>query len=127
MVYHIGQKTLPPAANPMTLLMGVYLFAFLLSAIAAPFFSSGPAADGLRAWLSWPVVVLAVGVFLIEIGFLLAYRTGGALQWSGAAVNGAAALILIPIAVYGFSESFSWADLSGITLVIAGLVLLARH
>ena len=74
----------------------------------------------------WPVVVLAVGVVLIEIGFLLAYRTGSVLQWSGVAVNGAAALLLIPIALVVFRESFTAVRGAGIVLTLTGLVLLAR-
>jgi hypothetical protein len=88
---------------------------------ASPFF------DGGRAQLvSWPVVVLALGVVLIEIGFLLAYRTGSVLQWSGVAVNGAAALLLIPIALTVFRESFTAARGAGILLTVFGLVLLTR-
>jgi len=42
------------------------------------------------------------------------------------AVNGAAALLLVPIALIAFRESFSLARLLGIALTLAGLTLLAR-
>ena len=64
-------------------------------------------------------------VFIIEAGFLFAYRTGGALQWSGVAVNAVSALILLPIALVFFRESFSWARLGGIVMTLSGLALLA--
>jgi len=70
--------------------------------------------------------VLGGGGVLIEIGFLLAYRSGDVLQWSGVAVNGAAALLLIPIALIAFREPFSLGRLLGIGLTLAGLTLLAR-
>jgi hypothetical protein len=76
--------------------------------------------------LSWPVLVLGAGVVLIEIGFLLAYRSGNVLQWSGVAVNGAAALLLIPIALIAFRDAFSATCLLEIALTLAGLTLLAR-
>jgi drug/metabolite transporter (DMT)-like permease len=120
-VYHLGQKTIPQGANPMFVLMVVYGLAFVLCAAASPFFGGGHS-----QLLSWPVVVLAVGVVLIEIGFLLAYRTGSVLQWSGVAVNGAAALLLIPIALVVFRESFTAVRGAGIVLTLTGLVLLAR-
>jgi drug/metabolite transporter (DMT)-like permease len=120
-VYHLGQKTIPKGANPMFVLMVVYALAFVLCAAASPFFEGGHS-----RLLSWPVLVLAFGVVLIEIGFLLAYREGSVLQWSGVAVNGAAALLLIPIALTVFRESFSAVRGAGIALTLVGLALLAR-
>jgi drug/metabolite transporter (DMT)-like permease len=125
--YHLSQKTISPTANPMVLLMAVYLVAFAFTAAAAPFFGSVSGASWRSQVLSWPVLVLAVGVVLIEIGFLLAYRSGNILQWSGVAVNGAATLVLVPIALLIFRESFSLSRILGIVLTLAGLALLARH
>jgi drug/metabolite transporter (DMT)-like permease len=123
-IYHLGQKAIPAQANPMAVLMGLYLVAFLVAAAAFPFFQ-GPLS--LRAQvLSWPVVTVAVGVVLIEAGFLLAYRTGGSLQWSGVAVNATSALLLVPVAVVCFRESFSPVRALGIALTLAGMVLMAR-
>jgi len=124
--YHLGQKTISPTANPMVLLMAVYGVGFALCGVAAPFFQGGSAPFSASQVLSWPVLVLGGGVVLIEIGFLLAYRSGNVLQWSGVAVNGAAALLLVPIALIAFRESFSLARLLGIALTLAGLTLLAR-
>ncbi|HUJ27959.1 MAG TPA: EamA family transporter [Myxococcales bacterium] len=121
--YHLGQKTISPSANPMALLMGVYAIAFVLCGLLAPLF---PGRIELAPLLSWPVLVLGAGVVLIEIGFLLAYRSGNMLQWSGVAVNGAATLLLIPIALVVFREPFSPVRIAGIGLTLAGLALLAR-
>lgn len=123
--YHLGQKTISPSANPMVLLMAVYAIAFVLCGVSAPFFQPGSNAFRVGEVASWPVLVLGAGVVLIEIGFLLAYRTGNVLQWSGVAVNGAAAMLLIPIALVVFKEPFSAARLAGIALTLAGLALLA--
>jgi hypothetical protein len=68
--------------------------------------------------------VLGAGVVLIEIGFLLAYRSGNMLQWSGVAVNSASALLLFPIALVVFRESCSVSRLLGILLTLGGLALL---
>ena len=125
--YHLGQKTLSPTANPMVLLAAVYGVAFALSAAAVPFFRDTSGAAWTAHVLSWPVLVLGAGVVLIEIGFLLAYRSGNILQWSGVAVNGASALLLIPIALLIFREAFSLSRLLGILLTLGGLVLLTRH
>jgi hypothetical protein len=128
-VYHVAQKAMPPGANPMVVLMGVYAVAFALSAAAAPFFRASSGAPWTSQILAWPVAVLGAGVLLIEIGFLLAYRTGGhILQWSGVAVNAAAAVMLLPVAALAFRESFSVARAIGIVLAVVGMTLMAaRH
>ncbi len=125
--YHLGQKTISPTANPMVLLMAVYGVAFVFSAIAAPFFQSTAGTPWTAQVFSWPVLVLGAGVLLIEIGFLLAYRSGDILQWSGVAVNGASAMLLVPIALIVFREGFSLSKAAGILLTLAGLALLTRH
>ncbi len=125
--YHLGQKTISPSANPMILLMAVYGVAFLLCAVAAPFFRDTSGLAWSAQILSWPVLVLGAGVVLIEIGFLLAYRSGDILQWSGVAVNGASAVLLIPIALMVFREAFSLSRVIGILLTLAGLALVTRH
>lgn len=125
-IYHIGQKTLSPGANPMVLLMAVYVVAFLFAAAAAPFFQSVPGVSWKAQVFTWPVLVLGAGVLLIEIGFLLAYRVGGGLQWSGVAVNAASALLLLPVALLAFREAFSPGRAAGLFFTLVGLALLAR-
>ncbi|HEX4385842.1 MAG TPA: hypothetical protein VH083_22950 [Myxococcales bacterium] len=122
--YHLGQKTISSSANPMVLLMAVYAIAFVLCGISAPFFAGG---ISLSQVATWPVLALGGGIVLIEIGFLLAYRSGDVLQWSGAAVNGAAALLLIPISIFVFRDSFSLVKVLGIALTLSGLTLLSRQ
>jgi len=126
-IYHLGQKTLHPGANPMILLMAVYAVAFGLAALAAPFFQNTAGISWKAQVFSWPVLVLGAGVLLIEIGFLLAYRVGGGLQWSGVAVNAVSALILLPIAILFFREGFSWPRVLGILMTLAGMALLTRR
>jgi multidrug transporter EmrE-like cation transporter len=108
-------------------LMGVYAVAFVLAAVASPFFATESKAPWTTQVLSWQVGVLGAGVLLIEIGFLLAYRTGGGiLQWSGVAVNAAAAVMLLPIATLAFRQSFSPLRAVGIVLALAGMALMTR-
>lgn len=125
-IYHIGQKTLSQTINPMVLLMALYGIAFVMAAIAAPFFQKGAAPVPLSILWSRPVLLMTFGAFMIEIGFLLAYRTGGSLQWSGSLVNGVAALVLVPVALLVFKESLSFARIAGILVTISGLALMAR-
>jgi drug/metabolite transporter (DMT)-like permease len=125
--YHVGQKALPASVNPMVLLMAMYGVAFLLAALSAPLFGSVDAGALRAAVLSWPVLVLAVGVVSIEGGFLLAYRSGAPLNWSGAAVNGLSSALLVPVAVMAFGESLTLTRALGLVAIAAGLVLLVKE
>ena len=125
-VYHLGQKSLPASVNPMALLMGGYTVALVLATLAMPFFRApGEAVWSLPAF-NLPVFVLGVGAVLIELGFLLIYRRGGGLQWTGVAVSGLSALVLVPLGIAYFREGFSPGRLLGVALTLAGLVLVVR-
>jgi drug/metabolite transporter (DMT)-like permease len=134
-LYHLGQKLVPPAAHPLAVLMAAYAVAFTLSLAALswlrPVGATAPWRQAFAGMATGPglrvALLLGVGVLLIEVGFLLAYRAGGSLQWSGVAVNGAAAVLLLPIAVLAFKEPFSLPKAAGILLVLAGLALLTRR
>lgn len=127
--YHMGQKSLhDQVANPMLILTVYYGVAMLLCLFAMPFFA--PKADwaNMGTLLSnWRVWLVAVGILLIELGFLLAYQAGGSAQWGGVAVNGMAALVLIPLSVFLFQESFSWHKVLGMILTLSGLFILVKH
>jgi len=125
-VYHVGQKSLPTATNPMVLLMAVYAVAFLLALGALPFFKAPSPGPLMAQVFNWPVVLVGIGVLLIEIGFLLVYRRGGSMQWTGIAVNGIAALLVLPIALFAFKESFSPSRALGVLLTLSGLILMTR-
>lgn len=125
--YHLGQKSLHDVPhNPMLVLAVYYGVAMVLSLLAMPLFGKaewGNAGELLTNWRVWLVVV---GIMLIELGFLLAYQAGGSAQWGGVAVNGAAALVLIPLSILFFGEHFSWTKLFGIMMTLSGLYFLVK-
>ena len=103
-----------------------YASAFILSLAAAPFFGPLKLSDGLvSAATDWRIWLVAAGMVLIELGFFLAYRSGGSPQWSGVAVNGTAALLLVPLSILLFHEQFSVQKVLGIILTLSGIYFLA--
>lgn len=125
--YHVGQKSLhDQTGNPMLILLVYYAVAMVLCALAMPMFGK-PDFGAVGALLgNWRVWLVALGILLIELGFLLAYQAGGSAQWGGVAVNGAAALLLIPLSIFVFQEHFSWTKAAGILLTLSGLYFLVK-
>lgn len=126
-LYHTGQKSLHDvAANPMAVLAVYYAAALVLCVGMMPLFGRVSFNDAAALTANWRVWLVSAGILLIELGFLLAYQAGGSAQWSGVAVNGMAALLLIPLAVWVFGEQFSWQKVLGIVLTLSGLYFLVR-
>ena len=126
-VYHIGQKSLHSVpANPMLILSLYYAAAFALSIVLMPLFGRAGLAEAVGLAANWRVWLVALGILMIELGFLLAYQSGGSAQWSGVAVNGAAALLLIPVSLLFFQEQFSWHKILGIVLTLSGMYFLVK-
>ena len=125
--YHIGQKSLhDQTGNPMLILLVYYAVAMVLCLLAMPMFGQSSLATASALLGNWRVWLVALGILLIELGFLLAYQAGGSAQWGGVAVNGAAALLLIPLSIFVFQESFSWTKALGILLTLSGLYFLVK-
>ena len=126
-LYHLGQKSLHDVAvNPLLILCVYYVLAGVLCVVAMPFFGKVEWASVTALASNGRVWLVALGILLIELGFLFAYQSGGSVQWSGVAVNGLAALLLIPLSLWLFHESFSWHKLLGIVLTLLGLYFLVK-
>ena len=126
--YHIGQKSLNNEhANPMLMLNLIYGAAWLMTLLLMPLFGEARAADATTLLGGWKIWLVAGGTMIIELGFLLTYHAGGAVQWSGAAVAGMAALMLAPAGVLLFGEPFSWHKALGVVLTLSGLALIAHQ
>ena len=89
-----------------------------------PFF---PLKDGLREslkQLNWASFALAFTLVGLEIGFLLAYRTGWSINIAGLASNATVSILLIPVGFYLFREHLTRTNAIGVVLAILGLILM---
>jgi uncharacterized membrane protein len=125
-MYHLAQKMTSRTVNPFLSLAVTYLVA--LAACLVVLAVSGREAlswPGLRQ-LNWASVACGGAVLLIEIGVLMAYRSGWNLKTLALVANTAVALALFPIGLVMFREKLDMGQAVGIVLCIGGLVLLLR-
>lgn len=123
LLYHVTQKMTPVGANPALALIVTYATSLVLCGMLLLVF---PLTTGLQAaflQLNWASFGLAFALVGLEVGFLLAYRTGWNISLAAIFVNVAGTLLLIPIGLLFFNEKLSPVNLIGVVLCIAGLLL----
>ncbi|MCP4699988.1 MAG: hypothetical protein GY862_24525 [Gammaproteobacteria bacterium] len=125
--YHIFQKSIDTNANPLLSLIATYCVALVASLALLPFFPLNNHLAVEIKQLSWVSYALGLAVVGLEIGFLLAYRTGWNISTGAVFANTAGALLLIPIGIIWFRESVTASNLIGIVLCILGLILIRQR
>jgi drug/metabolite transporter (DMT)-like permease len=122
-LYHIGQKTIPTDAPPVTSILCAYVTAILCCFALLPALEPGWTVATVRASVGWGPVLVGVGIAIVELGFLFAYRAHWPLSTASLVVSSALAVIMLPIGVLGFRETWSpWRPV-GIGLCLLGLWL----
>jgi hypothetical protein len=123
-VYHLAAKSVPRAIDPSLVLVGAYGAALIASLLAYLCLPSEPSVGPPgRPW--HPAVIgLGLAAVMIELGYVLMYRTAWPVSIASVLVNGTVALLLVPFGVGLFAERFSTINGVGLFLCLAGLTLL---
>ena len=125
-LYHVCSKSTPRDANMFMSLIVTYLVA-TASSIAFYLFSvqnRGLVLD-IKS-LNWTSILLGIGVFGIELGFIKMYRTGWDISAASLLTNSAISILLIFIGLIFYREHLSSNQMIGIALCLAGLFFFNR-
>jgi drug/metabolite transporter (DMT)-like permease len=122
--YHLCQKAIRPEASAGATLVATYAIALVVSAALWPWLGGSEALVPALRRLGPASYALGVCVVLIELGFLLAYRSGWTLGTAALYCNAAVALVLLPVGVLAFGEGLDLRKALGLVLALGGLVLL---
>jgi drug/metabolite transporter (DMT)-like permease len=125
--YHIAQKAVPVAAHPLALLAVAYAIAAVACCAMLPLVSPGQSLRAAFGTVPWMVVLIALGMLGLEIGYLLAYRAGWPLSLTAVAASTLVALVLVPVGALFFHEALTPVRIAGIVFCLAGLGLLAMR
>lgn len=126
--YNITQKSTPGGVNPFAALLVTYLTAgvAMFSALAYSQLRDGrPIAESFRG-ITWTSLLLGGAIIGLELGYLMAYRAGWDISKASLIANIVLALLLIPVGILFYHESFNPAKIAGILFCIAGLFLINR-
>lgn len=120
-VYHLGQKTMPKDAPPLSAIVIAYLVGIVACLAVLPFLEPGWSVASVRPAFAWSPVLVGLGAAAIELGFLLAYRAGWPISSTSLVTMSVLALVLLPIGLRFFAESWNWERTVGVVLCLAGL------
>ncbi len=123
--YHVCNRSIDPRIAAPVSIAATYLFALIIVAlpIAVEQRASRSAIASL-GYVNWATGGLAVGVVLIELGYLLAYRAGGRVSTASICATTISSLLLVPIGVSVYGERVSVPHLLGIGLALIGIALI---
>ncbi|WHH58855.1 hypothetical protein [Petroclostridium sp. X23] len=124
--YQLIQKLTPHNVNPMVAMIITYMTATITCFIALGLFPMKENFIDAFRRLNWTSYALGVAIVGLEIGFLLAYRSGWNISYTGLFANVIVALILIPIGIMIFKENITIINKLGIFLCIVGLIAMSH-
>lgn len=125
-LYHVSQKSVPRAADPLVTMIVAYAVAIAVCAAGLVLFPAERAFPASIREVNWAVLLIGFGIASVEIGYLLGYRAGWGISSAPVMSNVAAALLLVITGVAAFGERLSARNVVGILLCVLGLVLVTR-
>ncbi len=126
-MYHIFQKITPAAANPMLALSVTYATAAIFCMVLFFTLPDHKTLEESLQVITWSSAALGLAIVGLELGFLLAYRSGWNISLAALASTVAVAMVLLPIGLAFFTERLSLANSAGFVLCILGLVLMNQR
>lgn len=124
--YHLITKLVPAGASPVATLLTAYLFVSVLCAGALLVM---PGEAGFRsqfAQVNWTAPALAVAVLMLDLAFILLYRSGFALSFGALVTQVVAAIALLGLGLLFFKDRLTLTNTIGVVLCLAGLWLVNR-
>ena len=123
--YQYFIKRVPGTINPIVSVLGMYVAVLAIGIILLPFIPpEGGILKHIRQ-LNWIQFALAVSVMLIELGFLLMYRSGWNLSTGNLVTGVFVNIILVGLGITLLGEKVNLINTIGIILSIVGVTLIS--
>src|ERR1700730_15786911 len=111
--YHLAQKSIPKEMNPFFAIIIAYVAGIVLCGICALTLPGNKSFVSSVRESNWAVFVLGIAAACIEVGFLLAYRSGWRISVASVATNVAVTAMLVPIGIIVFKDHLSLRNVFG--------------
>ncbi len=124
-IYHIAQKYTPEKVNPYISLIATYLVALIICVVMYLFSKKEATLSEEISYINGASLALGVAIFLLELGFLLAYRMGWNVSTASITSTVLVTAVLIPVGLMIFKETLSTINVVGIILSVTGVILMS--
>lgn len=123
-LYNVCTKSTPSEINTFATLSITYLVAAVVSFIT--FFITSKDKNIITEFskTNWTSFVLGIVIIGLEIGYILAYRNGWAMNTVSVTANITLAVALIFVSMIFYKESITVKQIAGIALCSGGIVLI---
>ena len=128
-IYQIATKTAPKRVNPFLLVACAYGFAATMCVILSfgwSRFDKSIEPFAFSAKNLFPALFIAVSAMLIEIGYLLIYRSGWSIAIAPAIIQAATISMVMLIGLLAFGDKLTLQRVLGLALCIAGIFLVVK-
>ena len=125
--YHLAQKNIPKGINPFYATAIAYAVGIAACTICALTLPGDKSFVHSFRGSNWAVFVVGAAAACIEVGFLLAYRSGWKISVAAVATNVAVTVMLVPIGIVIFKDHLSLRNVLGLVFCVLGLVLVVRE
>lgn len=123
-LYHVTQKSIDVNVNPMVSIIVTYIVALIASLIIYPFYPSNIGFSTSLGSLNWASYALGITIVGVELGYLLAYRSGWHLNLTAITTTILVTLLLVPIGLIVFNEKLTAQKFLGVILGVISLYLI---
>jgi drug/metabolite transporter (DMT)-like permease len=125
--YHNLVKKIPASTDPMVSIIGIYFGVLVLGLLLMPLLSPmGKIMDSVHQ-LGWVQFGIAGCILLMELGFILMYRSGWELSAGNVVTGVFINIALMVIGISLFHEKLSFVNVVGVGVSIAGVAMVGYH
>jgi len=123
-LYNICTKSTPSEVNAFAALSVTYLIAAAVSFTTFFITSKNKNIFAEFGKTNWTTFVLGVVIVGLELGYILAFRNGWAMNTASVTANITLAVALIFVSIIFYKESITVRQIAGIALCAGGLILI---
>lgn len=123
--YQYFVKQIPESINPIISVLGIYISALVLGLVLLPFLPPEGGVIKHIKKINWTQLAVAGSVILLELGFLLMYRSGWNLSIGNLVTGVFVNIILVGLGVWLLGEKITLINGIGAILSIVGVALLS--
>ena len=123
--YQFFVKRIPSGINPVISVIGIYLAVLVMSGILLLIFPVEGGLGNQIKQLNWVQLAVAGSVLLVELGYLLMYRSGWGLGTANIVTGVFINLTLVALGTLLLKEHISALNATGILISIIGVALIS--